>query len=73
MSFPVRCFTCGKVIENMWEDYKASVDHGEPFGAVLDRLKIGRMCCRRMFMTHVDISHIEMLYPSDEGNIQRNR
>jgi len=71
--FPVRCFTCGKVINSYWDTYKKRTDEEESPIKVLDDLKIGRMCCRRMFMSHVDIEHYQILYPVYEGNIQRTQ
>lgn len=45
--FPVRCFTCGKVLK--WEPYeKKIIEGGTPDGS-LDELGYKRMCCRRMF------------------------
>lgn len=52
--FPVRCFTCGKVIGHLWEDYQKRVSSGEDPRQVLDSLDITRICCRRMFISHVD-------------------
>lgn len=79
--FPVRCVTCGKPIAQLWETYSTKVDDisedldsGEKFtqiAKILDDLHISRICCRRMFMTHVDISHIQMMYPTYPDNVQR--
>jgi len=69
--FPVKCVTCGKVINPYWNNYKTRTDAGETPIKVLDSLKIGRMCCRRMFMCHVDIEHYQLLYPVYKDNIQR--
>ncbi|MCD6514206.1 MAG: DNA-directed RNA polymerase subunit N [Candidatus Asgardarchaeia archaeon] len=55
MIIPIRCFTCGKVIGHLWEKYAKRVAAGEPPGKVLDDLGIKRYCCRRMFLTHVDL------------------
>lgn len=52
--FPVRCFTCGKVIGHLWEDYQKRVASGEDPKQVLDSLNVKRICCRRMFISHVD-------------------
>ena len=63
---PVRCFTCGKIISNVYEDYKKryedykkAVDAGEKPKEtpkkILDDLGIDRYCCRRMVLTHVDL------------------
>lgn len=54
MMFPVRCFTCGKVIGHLWEDYQRRVASGEDQKQVLDSLNVTRICCRRMFISHVD-------------------
>jgi DNA-directed RNA polymerase subunit N len=56
---PVRCFTCGKVISSVWEEYKERVrNKGEQPKDVLDELGIKRYCCRRMLLTHVEIIDI---------------
>jgi len=52
--FPVRCFTCGKVIGHYWEKYR-ELTREEPPEKVLDSLGIERYCCRRMFLTHKEI------------------
>jgi len=55
MLFPVRCFTCGSVIGDKYEDYKDALKKSKP-ADVLDKMGIKRYCCRRMFLSHVDIS-----------------
>jgi len=55
MLFPVRCFTCGKLIGHLWEEYSRRVKAGEDPGKVLDELGVKRYCCRRMFISHVDL------------------
>lgn len=52
---PVRCFSCGKVISNYWDEYKRRVSDGEDAAAVLDDLGITRYCCRRMLLSHVEL------------------
>ena len=51
---PVRCFSCGKPIGHLWEDYKERVGKGESAEKVLDKLGLERYCCRRMFLSHKD-------------------
>jgi DNA-directed RNA polymerase subunit N len=53
--FPVRCFTCGKVIGHLYELFKKRLEDGEDPAKVLDDLKVKRYCCRRMFLAHVDL------------------
>lgn len=55
MIIPIRCFTCGKVIANVFEVYQDRVDRGEDPAEVLDDLGIDRYCCRRMIIAHTDL------------------
>ena len=55
MIIPVRCFTCGKLIGDKWEEFSRRVKNGEPAGKVLDDLGVTRYCCRRMLLSHVEI------------------
>ncbi len=52
---PVRCFTCGAVIGDKWDEFVKRVSNGESPGKVLDDLGIKRYCCRRMLLSHVDL------------------
>jgi DNA-directed RNA polymerase subunit N len=61
LEFPVRCFTCGSVLGHLYEQYKASKDKKPD--AVLDELGVERYCCRRMFISHVDITQNVLRYP----------
>ncbi|NPA22108.1 MAG: DNA-directed RNA polymerase subunit N [Candidatus Micrarchaeota archaeon] len=56
MEFPIRCFTCGKIIGHLWEEYEERVNKGEHPGKVLDDLGVKRYCCRRMFIGHVPLA-----------------
>ena len=68
--FPPRCFTCGKVIGNLLDNYLSRVKSGEEPQQALDEMKIGKMCCRRMFMTHVGFDRINKMYPTFTDRIQ---
>ena len=52
---PIRCFTCGGLIGDKWEDFARRVKRGEDSGRVLDSLGVKRYCCRRMLLSHVEI------------------
>jgi len=54
MLFPVRCFTCGKPIGHLWKKYLELSKKVGPKEA-FKRLKIKRYCCRRMFISGVEI------------------
>ncbi len=55
MIIPVRCFSCGKVVGNVYEIYRNRVDKGDDPGEVMDELGIDRYCCRRMLLAHTDL------------------
>ncbi len=82
MIFPIRCFSCNKVIGDCWfkynelikEETKKQEESGEksyptlnkhyaeldiniqtPQSKALDALNMKRYCCRRHFLSHVDI------------------
>jgi len=55
MIIPVRCFSCGKPIGHLWEKYQERVKAGEAPKKVLDDLGLKRVCCRGVFLSHVDL------------------
>ena len=55
MIIPIRCFTCGKVIGNVWDKYLNLLDSGKEIAEALDILGMKRYCCRRMLISHVDL------------------
>ncbi|MEM5827944.1 MAG: DNA-directed RNA polymerase subunit N [Candidatus Aenigmatarchaeota archaeon] len=55
MIIPVRCFTCGKVIGHLWEEYERRVKNGEEPKKVLDELGLKKYCCRQIFITHREL------------------
>ena len=56
MFLQVRCFTCGKVINNKLEPYNKLVNDGMSTKESLTKLGLTRYCCRESIMTHVDVS-----------------
>lgn len=65
MIIPMKCFTCGLDIAHLWDQYVILVknyeiarkpeDPEEPTFKALRDLKIGRECCRRMFICQHDM------------------
>ena len=55
MIIPVRCFSCGHVIGHMWERYSNGVKEGRNANEMLDEIGLERYCCRRMFVSHVEL------------------
>jgi len=56
MEIPIRCFTCGNLIADKYEEFVQRVKKGEEPNKVLDDLGLKRYCCRTMIITHVEIS-----------------
>jgi len=63
---PVRCFTCGKILGDVYEEYKERYEeYKKTLGSgkkpketpkkILDDLGVDRYCCRRMILSHVDL------------------
>ncbi|CDI84270.1 DNA-directed RNA polymerase II, 8.2 kDa polypeptide, putative [Eimeria acervulina] len=55
MIIPVRCFTCGRVIGHLWEQYVEKLQNDVDEGEALNDLGLKRYCCRRMILTHADL------------------
>ena len=55
MMIPIRCFSCGKPVGHLWENFKERTEKGEETKKVLDNLGLERYCCRALFMGHVDL------------------
>lgn len=68
---PVACFTCGKILGNLWEVYETEVlknkIDNQPFlnissikttaeSKAFDSLNIRRYCCKRMFLGHKNMT-----------------
>ena len=69
MLLPTRCYTCGKVVGNLWDSYEKMVQVDKvPAGEALDRLGLRRYCCRRMLLSHVDMADRLLRYGTGAGN-----
>jgi DNA-directed RNA polymerase subunit N (RpoN/RPB10) len=60
MLIPVRCYSCGKVVADLWRYYQRAlgedIAEDSPESAalrakVLDELGLTRACCRRMLLS----------------------
>ncbi|CUG87648.1 DNA-directed RNA polymerase II, putative [Bodo saltans] len=70
MIIPVRCFTCGKVIADIYETYLDLQREGADEEKALDALGLTRFCCRRMLLTHVDFSDtLQKFNPADHAHV----
>jgi len=65
---PVRCFSCNKVIAGKYQTYKKEVEEGIKPKTSLDSLGIKRICCRRMFLGHVEV--VDQLLPFSDIKVE---
>jgi len=68
---PVRCFTCGAVIGDKWEEFSRRVKAGEDPGKVLDELGVKKYCCRRMLLSHVEVIDEILEFSKFKGEIKK--
>lgn len=57
---PIRCYTCNKVLARyqfVLDEFKKKYEHAEnkPYVEFFEEMRITRYCCRKIFLTHVDI------------------
>ncbi|MGB9659134.1 MAG: DNA-directed RNA polymerase subunit N [Nitrososphaerales archaeon] len=55
MLIPVRCFTCGSLIGDKYEEFVKKVKEGEDPGKALDKIGVNRYCCRRILLSNVNV------------------
>ena len=74
MIIPIRCFTCGKAIAPIYLKYidetkkiKNPIEETinddnilkkSEYGKLLDKLHINRLCCRTIFLSHIELIDI---------------
>ncbi len=54
MIIPVRCFSCGKPIGNLWGEYNKLLADNKSVKEALDKIGLKRFCCRSAIMSHVE-------------------
>ena len=62
MIIPVRCFSCGSVVGEKYEEFVKRVKKGETPEKVMNNLGVRKYCCRRMIFSHVDFMEEIMKY-----------
>lgn len=55
MIIPIRCFSCGKPVGHLWEEYNELLEKGMDAKKAMDKLDLERYCCRGLFLGHVDL------------------
>ena len=70
--FPVRCFTCNKVIGNKLREYEKKIKTTKKKKQnILASMGIHRYCCRRMFLGYVDFDD-KLLLHCQNKKIKKN-
>lgn len=67
---PIRCFTCNKVLaryQDAFDNYKAKFSNQEEidYSEFFNHLNIQRICCRKIFLTHIDIFQYDPPFTND--------
>jgi DNA-directed RNA polymerase subunit N (RpoN/RPB10) len=55
MLIPIRCFTCGALVADKWEEYQHLKEQDIAPDEIFKKLDLDRFCCRRMLIAHVDL------------------
>ena len=61
---PIRCYTCGKVISHLYDDFIQGLKKGREAKELLDEFNLTRYCCRRMLITHVELIDDVLIFSS---------
>ena len=70
--FPVRCYTCNTVIAHLYPTYVDRCRRGDNAGTILNDMRVDLMCCRRMFISHVEsLTVSQMEYPNENKVMDR--
>jgi len=64
---PIRCFTCGEVVGDKWEEYISRLNKGEDPSKILDDLGLKKYCCRRTLISHVEVMDDVLKYAEYMG------
>ena len=65
MIIPVRCFTCGKVLGQVYERYLFLLDQKKTEAEALEELGLRRYCCRRVVLSTVPLIDKLLKYPEN--------
>lgn len=63
MIIPIRCFSCGQVVAHNYEDFLKEIKEKKLKPTeILDNLGVKKYCCRRMYVSNVDMVDEIMKY-----------
>ncbi|MHA1684327.1 MAG: DNA-directed RNA polymerase subunit N [Promethearchaeota archaeon] len=55
MIIPIRCFTCGNLLADKWDEYLQLKEQEVPADEIFKKLDLDRYCCRRIMVAHRDL------------------
>lgn len=70
MIIPIRCFTCGNIVGNLWKMYIELLINDYTESDALDSLGLKDICCRRMLLSHIDLSEKLLKYKINREHIE---
>jgi len=70
--FPVRCFSCNKVINPLYNLYIKLINNGFTENDAMDKLLLKRGCCRNIFLNHIDMSEHHLKYGVSATREEKN-
>ena len=50
MIIPIRCFTCGNLVADKWDEFLQLKEQEVPEAEIFKKLDLPRYCCRRMLI-----------------------
>lgn len=63
MIVPIRCWSCGKPIAHLWEDFLVKTNNRtKNIKETLDEMGVDRYCCRAQFLGHVDLLEVSAAF-----------
>lgn len=64
--FPVRCYTCNALVGHKYDGFRRKRSDGRRAIDLFVELDLDRMCCRRMFLGHIDLMEDQLRYPNSD-------
>ncbi|HSA76232.1 MAG TPA: hypothetical protein VLE02_01685 [Nitrosarchaeum sp.] len=71
MFSPIRCFSCGKIIQRPL--YEKLLKEGHAEHIVLNKMDVKKVCCRRAYLTHNPEIEDNLLLYSEEVIAMKER
>ena len=62
MNNPQRCFSCNKILGNLWEKYEERIKKKKQFEDICKELGVTRYCCKRMLLSQKNFYNIFSQY-----------